>query len=68
MNFCYNVIEVAMNERSERTVVFGICTIAIILLLKSSKRTSYLLCITIYTLGKCPCVATETYNIMITYV
>jgi hypothetical protein len=46
MDFCYTIIEVAMNER----VIFEICTIATMLYPKSSRRTSYLHCTTMYIL------------------
>jgi hypothetical protein len=50
MNFCYTIIDVAMDERLERCVIFRICTIATILSPKSYWRTCYLLCTTMYKL------------------
>jgi hypothetical protein len=50
MDFCDTIIDVAMDERLERCVIFRICTIATILPPKSYWRTCYLLCITMYKL------------------
>jgi hypothetical protein len=50
MDFCYTIIDVAMDERLERCVIFRICTIANILSPKSYWRTCYLLCTTMYKL------------------
>lgn len=50
MDFCYTIIDVAMDERLERCVIFRICTIATILSPKSYWRTCYLLCTTMYKL------------------
>ena len=50
MNFCYTIIDVAMDEHLERCVIFRICTIATILSPKSYWRTCYLLCTTMYKL------------------
>jgi hypothetical protein len=50
MDFCYTIVEVAMNECMEQRVIFRICIIETILSPKSSGRTSYLLCATMYTL------------------
>jgi hypothetical protein len=50
MDFCYTIIEVAMDERLERCVIFRICTIATILSPKFYWRTCYLLCTTMYKL------------------
>jgi hypothetical protein len=48
MDFCYTIIDVAMDERLEQCVIFRICTIATILSPKSYIRTCYLLCTTMY--------------------
>jgi len=50
MDFCDTIIDVAMDERLERCVIFRICTIATILSPKSYWRTCYLLCTTMYKL------------------
>lgn len=50
MDFCYTIIDVAMDERLERCVIFRICIIATILSPKSYWRTCYLLCTTMYKL------------------
>jgi hypothetical protein len=50
MDFCYTIIDVAMDERLERCVIFRICTIATILSPMSYWRTCYLLCTTMYKL------------------
>jgi hypothetical protein len=50
MDFCYTIIDVAMDERLERCVVFRISTIATILSPKSYRMTCYLFCTTMYKL------------------
>jgi hypothetical protein len=50
MDFCYTIIDVAMDEHLERCVIFRIYTIATILSPKSYRRTCYLLCTTMYKL------------------
>jgi hypothetical protein len=48
MDFCYTIIDVAMDERLERCVIFRISTIATVLSPKYYRRTCYLLCTTMY--------------------
>jgi hypothetical protein len=50
MDFCYTIIDVAMDERLERCVIFRIYTIVTILSPKYYWRTCYLLCTTMYKL------------------
>jgi hypothetical protein len=50
MDFCYTIIDVTMDERLERCVIFRIYIIATILSPKSYRRICYLLCTTLYKL------------------
>jgi hypothetical protein len=66
MDFCYTIIDVAMDERVERYVIFRICIIATILSPKSYRRICYLLCTTMYKLWcKIENDSTQTSSILV---